>query len=91
MAIGLALGRDDGSQPREPCYPATDRLYNEFRQRFGHVTCRELTGLDMKNGEDRKAYQQRIHHERCVPMVGWAASRAAEIIAEYSPGRSQAV
>jgi C_GCAxxG_C_C family probable redox protein len=91
MAIGLALGRDDSSQSREPCYPATDRFYNEFQQRFGHVTCRDLTGLDMKSEQDRKVYQNKVHHERCVPIVCWTAGRAAEIITEYSPGRFKAV
>jgi C_GCAxxG_C_C family probable redox protein len=87
MALGLALGRDDGRQSRDPCYPAADSLYNEFMQRFGHFSCRELTGLDMKNEPDRKKYADTVHLERCTPMAAWAARRVMELIGEFSTGK----
>jgi len=89
MALGLALGRDDAQESRDPCYPAADQFYNEFGEKFGHSSCRELTGLDMKNEPDRQRYQEQVHNERCVPMVCWTARRTAEIISEYSLGKPQ--
>jgi len=87
MALGLALGRDDGRQSRDPCYPAADQFYNEFIERFGHYSCRELTGLEMKNERDRKKYLEKVHQERCNPIVAWAAQRVMELTGEYSKGR----
>lgn len=87
MALGLALGRDDAKESRDPCYPASDKFYNEFTERFGHSSCRELTGLDMKNEQDRKKYSDAVHHDRCNPMVAWSARRVMEIIGEYSKGK----
>lgn len=87
MALGLVLGRDEARESRDPCYPAADQFYNEFVERFGHSSCRELTGLDMKNEQDRKRYADTVHQERCNPMVAWAARRVMEIIGEYSQGK----
>jgi C_GCAxxG_C_C family probable redox protein len=84
MALGLALGRDDGQQSRDPCYPAADQFYNEFLENFGHSSCRELTGLDMKNEQDRNKYTDAVHVERCNPIVAWSARRVMEIISEHS-------
>jgi C_GCAxxG_C_C family probable redox protein len=87
MALGLALGRDDGQQSRDPCYPAADQFYHEFIERFGHPSCRELTGLDMKSEQDRKQYLDVVHMERCNPIVAWSARRVMELIGEHSQGK----
>jgi hypothetical protein len=47
---------------------------------FGSSKRRELTGLDLKKPERREAYQNRIHVERCNPIVAWSAKRAYEIM-----------
>lgn len=80
MAISLALGRDSANQSRDPCYQAADRFYNEFVDVFGSSQCRKLTGLDLKKPEQREAYQNRVHFERCNPIVAWAVKRTYEII-----------
>ena len=80
MAISLALGRDKSDQSRDPCYGAVDRFYKEFVKAFGSTKCRELTGLDLKKPEQRETYQNKIHVERCNPIVAWSAKRAYEII-----------
>jgi C_GCAxxG_C_C family probable redox protein len=82
MAIGLALGRDRPEESRDPCYRAADRFYNEFVGTFGTCGCRELTGVDLKTAEGRKAHQDRIHNERCNPIVAWAARTACQIVRE---------
>jgi len=84
MAISLALGRDGPEESRDPCYPAVDRFYNEFVREFGTWRCRELTGVDLKDREGREEYLDRIHNERCNPIVAWAAKRAHQIIKEKS-------
>ena len=82
MAISLALGRDKGDQPREPCYTAVDRFYNDFRARFGSCKCRELTNSDLKTPEGFATYLAEVHNEVCVPIVAWATKRAHDIIME---------
>jgi len=82
MAISLALGRDRPDESRDPCYPAVDRFYNEFVREFGTWRCRDLTGVDLKAPGGRKEYLDRIHNERCNPIVAWAAKRAYQIIKE---------
>jgi C_GCAxxG_C_C family probable redox protein len=80
MAISLAFGRDTSTQDRDACYSAVDRFYNEFIQAFGSCRCRDITGLDLKNPEQREKYQSTVHYERCNPIVGWAAKKAHAII-----------
>ena len=82
MAMGLALGRDRAEQNREPCYPAVDRFYNDFRTQFGSCKCRELTNANLKTPEGALAYKIGVHSEVCTPIVAWAAKRAHDIIKE---------
>jgi C_GCAxxG_C_C family probable redox protein len=93
IAIGLASGRDNSDQSRDPCYHAVDRFYNEFVETFGSSRCRNLTGLDLKKPEQREVHKNRIHAERCSPIVAWAAKRAYEIIreAKYRPTPSRLI
>lgn len=82
MAISLALGRDTAEESRDPCYLAVDRFYNEFVKEFGTCRCRELTGVDLKAPGRRKVYLDRIHNERCNPIVAWATRTAYQLIKE---------
>ena len=82
MAISLALGRNRPDEPRDPCYSAVDRFYNDFVREFGTWRCRDLTGVDLKAMRGRRGYLGRIRKERCNPIVAWAAKRAYQIIKE---------
>lgn len=82
ITIGLAFGRSRPEESREPCYSVVDRFYKEFARTFGTCRCRELTGVDMKTPEGSDAYRARIHHERCTPLVEWAARRVHQLIKE---------
>jgi C_GCAxxG_C_C family probable redox protein len=82
MAIGLALGRDNSEESRDPCYPAVDKFYNDFVKTFGTCRCRELTNVDLKTQNGIEAYQNRIHHECCSPVVAWTVKTAHQIIRE---------
>jgi len=48
-----------------------DKYVAEFRERFGHVNCRQLTGLDLKTREGLREYFARVHglHLRCTAEV----------------------
>ena len=79
MRIGLAMGRNSEEESRDPCYLAVDRFYSAFVKEFGTCECRELTGLDLKTERGRAAYQARIHKERCMKIVSWAARVVCQI------------
>jgi C_GCAxxG_C_C family probable redox protein len=82
MAICLALGRDGPDQSRDQCYAAVDQCYNDFVKTFGSCKCRELTHVDFKTPDGNAIYRERVHRERCTPIVEWAAKRASTIIKE---------
>jgi C_GCAxxG_C_C family probable redox protein len=88
IAIGLAIGRSRPEESREPCYSVVDRFYNEFVRTFGTCRCRELTGVDLRMPEGSDAHRPRIHHERCTPLVEWAARRAHQLIKENQKSQS---
>jgi C_GCAxxG_C_C family probable redox protein len=89
MAIGLALGRDRPEQDREPCYPAVDQFYNDFRTTFGSCKCRELTNANLKTPEGALTYKAEAHAEVCTPIVAWAARKAYDIIKETPTEKSK--
>ncbi len=88
MAIGLALGRDDSRGSRDPCYPAVDRLFNGFLEKFGSSQCRDLIGVDLKTPEGQKAHANRDLKETCRSCVKWSARVSMDLITEFSQGTS---
>jgi C_GCAxxG_C_C family probable redox protein len=88
MAIGLDLGRDDSRGSRDPCYPAVDRLFNGFVEKFGSSQCRDLIGVDLKTPEGQKAHANRDLKETCRSCVQWSARASLDLIAEFSRGAS---
>ena len=88
MAISLALGRDDNQGSRDPCYPAVDRLFNGFVEKFGSSQCRDLIGVDLKTPEGQKAHANRDLKETCRSCVKWSARVSMDLITEFSQGAS---
>lgn len=88
MAIGLALGRNDNQGSRDPCYPAVDRLFNSFAEKFGSSQCRDLIGVDLKTPEGQKAHANRDLKEACRSCVQWSSRASLDLITEFSRGAS---
>lgn len=86
MALGFILGRREAKESRDPCYPAVDRLVNDFQERFGSIRCRDISRVDLKTEEGRRRYQRMVHLEICNPVVAWSVQRASQIISEYIGG-----
>ncbi len=81
LAVGLALGRMDASESRNPSYEAMGRFLDEFGQRFGSVMCKDISGVDFLTKEGQREYKERVHAEKCCPVVRFAARRICEILA----------
>jgi len=48
----------------------------------GAVTCRELTGLDVKTAEGMREYLRSVHDYACTERVKFAVKKAIEILEE---------
>jgi len=49
-------------------------------EKFGHLNCRQLTGLDLKTQAGMKEYVTRVHDFECTERLKFAVSSALEIL-----------
>ena len=71
QAIGLEHGRVDKSVDRKPAMELSGRLIAEFKNRFGTVSCHELT----KNFSDFNTPERKEHCAKFVVSVAdWLSS-----------------
>lgn len=71
MAIGLLLGRDGNTQDRSRASACTKNFLEYFEDRFGALTCREMTGVDFRDPTANALFRQ-IGGDRekvCLPAV----------------------
>lgn len=60
IAIGLKYGRTRAEENPQPIWEMVDNYVAEFKERFGYVNCRQLTGLDLKAKEGLKEYFEKV-------------------------------
>jgi len=82
MAIGLKYGRESNEENPQATWKRVDRFIEAFKERWGAVTCRELTGLDVKTAEGMKEYLRSVHDYACTERVKFAVRKAIEILEE---------
>ena len=82
MAIGMKYGRTSAEQSPKPVWDIVDRYVAEFKDRFGAVNCRQLTGLDLKTEEGLKEYYAKVHDYACVERLKFAVEKALRILPE---------
>jgi C_GCAxxG_C_C family probable redox protein len=81
MAIGLALGRGSGADELDDTYLPVQEFREAFLQRFGALTCPELTGHDLGSAEGLAAYRaQGLKTSLCAPLLEEAARLAVRIL-----------
>jgi len=83
VAAGLARGREpgEGDTAKDRAYALATYVVEGFREKFGALLCRELTGVDLSEPAGLKAYkEQDLHHKRCAVLVAAAAALAAEAL-----------
>jgi len=80
MAIGLKYGRTDNLQSPQATWQRVDKFIQDFRRRWGAVTCRELTKLDIKTPEGLKEYCRSVHDFACTERVKFAIQEAIELL-----------
>jgi len=80
MAIGLKYGRTRAEEDPQPIWRMVDKYVAEFKEKFGHVNCRQLTGLDLKTKEGLKEYFEKVHDYACAARIRFAVKKALEIL-----------
>lgn len=80
MAIGMKHGRSSPEENPRPVWNMVDKYLAEFKDRFGHVNCRELTGLNVKTEEGMKEYLAKVHDYACAERIRFAVKKSVEIL-----------
>jgi len=82
LAIGLKYGRKSSEENPQATWKRVDSFMKTFKDRWGAVTCREPTGLDVKTAEGMKEYLRSVHDYACTERVKFAVGKAVEILKE---------
>ena len=82
MAIGMKHGRTSSEENPQPVWNMVDKYVAEFKDKFGYVNCRQLTGLDLKTKEGLKEYYAKVHDYACAARIRFAVEKAVEILKE---------
>jgi C_GCAxxG_C_C family probable redox protein len=72
MVIGLAIGRTDGKddEGKKEAYSEAQELFKRFQERWGALTCRELTQCDLSTKEGFNKYRDlKIHETKCSEII----------------------
>jgi C_GCAxxG_C_C family probable redox protein len=75
MALGILKGRDTAEERVEPVLEETRSFLAGFRERFGTVECRELTGYDLSSSIQRKLFVIKgVREKTCAGLLEWAVA-----------------
>lgn len=66
----------------QPIWNIVDNYVAEFKEKFGYVNCRQLTGLNLKTKEGLKEYFAKVHDYACAARLKFAVKKAMEILQE---------
>jgi C_GCAxxG_C_C family probable redox protein len=83
MALGLVYGRKDPKDAgaKEKIYGIVDEYLKKFIEKYGTISCRELTGCDMLTPEGlKKIRDEKVHINICAPIVEFAEREALSLI-----------
>ncbi|MEM2936888.1 MAG: C-GCAxxG-C-C family protein [Candidatus Bathyarchaeia archaeon] len=82
MAIGIKHGRTSPEESPQPVWNMVDKYVAEFKDKWGAVTCLELTGLNVKTVEGMREYLRSVHDYACSERIKFAVKKALEILQE---------
>jgi len=80
MAIGMKYGRDSSEDNPAATWKRVNSFIKDFKDRWGAVTCRELTDLDVKTAEGMKEYLKNVHNYACTERVKFTVGKAVELL-----------
>ena len=80
MVIGMKNGRKSPEENPGTAWKMMDEYIDAFRQKFSFVSCRQLTGLNLKTQEGLKVYYARFHDRECAGRLKFAIEKALDIL-----------
>jgi C_GCAxxG_C_C family probable redox protein len=80
IAIGLKYGRKSPEENPKPAWDMADKYVSEFKEKFGALNCRELTGLNIKTPAGFQEYYAKVHDYSCADRIKFAVAKAIEIL-----------
>jgi len=89
MAIGLIMGTDGTESPeeyeenREKMRALTQKFNQAFEEKWGHINCYDLLGVNTRTPEGKARYEEmKARGEtECANYVEWAAEKILELVA----------
>ena len=69
MLIGIKYGRNSSEENPQPVWDTIDEYVAAFKDRFGAVNCRQLTGLNLKTKEGLNWLGKEILYLYLEPQV----------------------
>jgi dihydrofolate reductase len=81
LAINLACGRTDASQPVENNYQRVRAFLSAFESRFGSTNCEKLIGCRLDSPEGQQYFKANNLVEKCRMLTREAAWMASETLA----------
>jgi C_GCAxxG_C_C family probable redox protein len=82
MAIGLRHGRMRGMEAKDTAYALVLELCRRFEGQHGSALCRDLTGCDFTNPEDRQRWRGSGGHEKCSQFVSTTVEILMDLLGE---------
>ena len=79
MAIGLRYGP---MQEKDAAYAQVLELCRHFEKQHGSALCRDLTGCDLTNPEDRQRWLDSGGHEKCSQFVSTTVEILMDLLGE---------
>ena len=80
VVVGIKYGRNSPEWNPQLVWNIVDKYVADFKDKFGYVNCRELTGLDIKTKEGFKEYYAKVHDYACADRIRFAVKKGVEIL-----------
>ncbi|GAB6060180.1 C-GCAxxG-C-C family (seleno)protein [Desulfonatronum parangueonense] len=81
MALGMLRGRSSAQESVLDCYDPVQLLVQEFKNRFGSINCRDITGCDLSSDEGRRMFQEQgLGGRRCILVTRETAGMVQRIV-----------
>ncbi len=82
LAIGMKYGRTSPEHSPQVAWGMVDKYVAAFKEKFGAVNCRELTGVDVKTPAGWQEYVTKIHDYKCPERLRFAVAKGMEILSK---------
>lgn len=79
MGLGLMTGRSKKGDDVDNNYARVRDLMVQFEQKFGALTCRELTGCDLDTPEGQEQFREINHIKNCLDYAEEATRLALHL------------